>query len=97
MKSILQNDTEHCFLCGRGGQMETHHIFHGNPLRKISEKNGFKVRLCHNCHRTGENAVHKSREADLKLKQHCQKVYEKMGHSREEFRNLIGKSYIDDK
>ncbi len=30
MKSILQN-SEHCFLCGDRGQLETHHIFFGNP------------------------------------------------------------------
>ncbi len=94
MKSILQNDTEHCFICGCGGQLETHHIYHGNPKRKISERNGFKVRLCHECHRTGEKAVHKNEKTDSWLKGLCQKKYEKMGHSREEFRDLIGRNYL---
>lgn len=92
MKSILQN-SEHCFLCGERGQLETHHIFFGNPGRQISERNGFKVRLCPSCHRLGENAPHRNRNTDLELKQLCQRAYEQ-DHTREEFIELIGRNYL---
>lgn len=60
MKSILQTN-EQCFLCGSKGQLETHHIFFGNPGRQISEQYGFKIRLCPNCHRISSNSPHQNR------------------------------------
>ena len=93
MKSILQV-TEQCFFCGSKGQLETHHIFFGNPGRQISEKHGFKIRLCPDCHRLNENSPHRNRTADLELKCICQKEYERQGHSREEFIRLIGRNYL---
>ena len=64
--SILQADHPgECYLCEKFGiirfwpQLEEHHIFDGNPGRRISEENGFKVKLCVGHHRIGEKAVHK--------------------------------------
>lgn len=93
MKSILQQN-EQCFLCGVKGILETHHIFFGNPGRQISEKNGFKVRLCPSCHRLAPCSPHQCRETDLELKKACQRAYEEQGHSREEFINLVGRNYL---
>lgn len=97
MKSILQ-DKEECWFCGTTQNLATHHIYFGIKNRKISDENGFIVRLCHRCHNLGGNGkcVHQCKEMDLELKRVCQKKYESMGHSREEFINLIGKSYILD-
>lgn len=93
MKSILQT-VEQCFFCGSGKPLETHHIFFGNPGRQISEKNGFKVRLCPACHRISKESPHRCRETDLRLKQLCQKTYEAQGHTREEFISLVGRNYL---
>lgn len=93
MKSILQTN-EQCFLCGSKGQLETHHIFFGNPGRQISEQHGFKIRLCPNCHRISSNSPHQNRTTDLALKRICQKAYENQGHSTEEFINLVGRNYL---
>lgn len=42
-----------CWLCGRWGWLEEHHIF-GGANRKKSEKYGLKVGLCGDtCHRNG--------------------------------------------
>lgn len=41
-ESILTDDFDHCFMCGTPGIQHVHHIF-GGPLRKVSEKWGFKV------------------------------------------------------
>lgn len=94
-KSILQNNTDSCFFCGAYDWTETHHIFNGNPNRKISDKHGFTVRLCARCHRVGKDSVHNARNTgkDLFLKQECQKAYEE-NHTREEFIALIGKNYL---
>ena len=93
MKSILHS-SDRCFLCGERGQLEEHHIFFGNPGRKISEKHGFKIRLCPYCHRLNPNAPHRNRTTDLELKRICQKAYEEQGNTREEFIALIGRNYL---
>lgn len=41
----------------------------------------------------GKNSVHGNREMDLRLKEEFQRRFEKE-HSREEFRALIGRSYL---
>ena len=43
MKSIVQENWQECYLCGRNRTadpcgLEEHHIFEGNPGRKLSEK-----------------------------------------------------------
>lgn len=92
-KSILQSRDKNCFLCGSYYCLEKHHIYFGNPNRKISEKHGFTVRLCANCHRGVPYGVHHNRCNDLWLKRQCQMAYEKT-HTREEFIALIGKNYL---
>ena len=41
----------------------------------------------------GPEAVHNNREMDLRLKEMCQEEYEKT-HTRQEFVQIIGKSYL---
>ena len=43
-----------------------------------------------------DNGVHgkEGHELDIELKQACQRAFEADGHTREEFRALIGKSYL---
>lgn len=81
-------------MCGNPNNIEEHHIFFGNPRRKISEKYGLKVWLCTKHHR-GTNGVHgkNGHELDLKLKEIAQKKYEKK-HTREDFIQLMGKNYV---
>lgn len=94
MQSIIQQ-TERCYLCNGKYNLETHHIFFGNPGRRISDDNGFTVRLCADCHKWSKTSPHRNRQTDLMLKEICQAAYEKQGHSREEFINLIGRNYLD--
>ena len=62
----------------------------------MSEKNGFKVWLCQE-HHEGTYGVHgsKGHDLDIYLKQVCQKKYEET-HTRDEFINLIGRSYVEE-
>ena len=91
--SILQ-DKKECYFCEVTQSLECHHIFKG-ANRKISEQQGFKVWLCHNCH-TGTDGVHgkNGHNKDMHLKKIAQENYEDLGHSTEQFRQLIGKSYL---
>lgn len=51
-----------CFLCGKTGWLEEHHVYPG-PFRDKSEKYGLKVGLCgESCHRNGRYAAHQCRE-----------------------------------
>ena len=92
MKSILQKE-KRCFMCGSYQWLEVHHIYPGNPNRKISEANGFKVYLCHWCHNEPPRGVHYNRRNMVWLQRLCQEKYEET-HTREEFMSLIGKSYL---
>lgn len=92
MDSILQTRHE-CYLTGDTTGLHKHHIYFGNPNRRISEENGFWVYLRHDWHNGANYSVHQNRAIDLELKRLCQEKYE-LTHSREDFRRLIGKSYL---
>lgn len=96
-KSIIQEDREHCFVCGRNARadyfgLDEHHVFFG-PNRKLSEKYGLKVYLCHErCHLGG---VHK----DADLNRRVQKVVQKRAMqyykwSIDDFRAIFGRNYL---
>lgn len=89
MKSIIQ-ETKTCYCCGTMQNLELHHCCHGTANRKIADRLGLTVYLCHRCH----SIVHDSdRSLDLKLIQTAQRKYEET-HTREEWRSLFGKSWL---
>ena len=95
MKSIIQTKKK-CFICSKQYGLHDHHIYFGVARRPIREKNGFKVWLCQE-HHEGTYGVHgsKGHDLDIYLKQVCQKKYEET-HTRDEFINLIGRSYVEE-
>lgn len=72
--------------------LHKHHVFHGTSNRKNSEKTGLWLWLCMD-HHTGPHGVHSDRLLDLNLQMNAQAVFEQT-HSREEFREIFGKSYL---
>lgn len=84
-----------CFLCGKTGNLDRHHIF-GGPFRKKSEKYGLTVDLCHDtCHIFGPDSVHQNRETMLKIKRYGQrKVMTENGWTTEQFIKEFGKNYL---
>lgn len=84
-----------CFLCGKYGLMEEHHIFSG-PNRKLSEKYGLKVLLCgESCHRTGKRAAHVCKETAQALHEYGQKKFMiDQGASVEDFIAIFGRNYL---
>ena len=99
-KSILQEKDGRCYLCMLLHDderihltTEEHHIFFGTGQRWKSEEDGLKVHLCLPHHRTGPEAVHMNARICRKLQRIAQREYEKT-HTREQFRQRYGKSYI---
>lgn len=81
------------FMASQSG-LERHHVFGGNGNRKLSEKCGLVVKLCHEHHRTGKDAVHQNCEKSLALKKYAQSEFEKY-NSRELFIEIFGRNYLD--
>ena len=99
--SIIRQEPGTCYLCIKlhndyrcWTMREEHHVFDG-PNRKISEENGFKVKLCIGHHRTSPEAVHTKKENMLLIQQDVQREYEKT-HTRQQFMSLIGRNYLED-
>lgn len=95
-RSIIQSDSpDYCFFCGKP-YPEEHHIYFGNKNRRISDREGFTVHLCHECHK-GTDGVHGKygHLKDIYLKKTCQIAYEET-HTRQEFRALIGCNYLEE-
>ena len=100
MRSIIPGNRKGvCFICGKIGYTEEHHIFEGSN-RTASEEDGLKVDICLDHHR-GYNGVHTSRGKDIMnwLHETGQEVYEKRimeleGITQEEAREKFTKRYI---
>ena len=99
--SIIRQEPGTCYLCVRlhrdyryWNTREEHHVYDG-PNRKISEAQGFKVKLCIPHHRSGPNAVHNNADTMRLIQQDVQREYEKT-HSRQQFMSLIGRNYLED-
>lgn len=93
MKKLDLLDDE-CFLCGSRQWLEVHHVF-GGANRKISEKYGLKVKLCHYCHNEPPFGVHHNAERMLELRKQIQQLaMQYYGWSEEEFIEKFGRSYL---
>jgi len=83
-----------CFLSGRFGYVERHHIF-GGPLRSKSERYGLVVELSPWTHREGPNSAHRSGETAKKLKRYGQmKCMVEQGWDLETWIREFGKNYL---
>ena len=92
MKSIIVDDTNHCYVCGKT-HIQIHHCFYGTANRKKSDKYGLVIPLCME-HHLGNSGVHKNKELDMQLKKLAQQKFEELYGSREEFREEFGKSVL---
>ena len=83
-----------CWLCGAPAECR-HHVYFGNPGRRISEANGLWVYLCNFHHNASKHGVHFDRELDMLLKRTCQRMFEKGDPERHDlFMSLIGRNYL---
>lgn len=91
--SIMATQKGHCFLCGRWGYTEEHHIFGSKADRPYSEHFGLKVDLCISCHREGKKAVHNNAEENRKLQIIGQVRFEEV-HKDLTFTDYFRKNYV---
>ena len=91
--SILGSRKGCCYLCGKYGQTDEHHIF-GGPNRMLSEQYGLKVDLCLECHRFGKHAEHKDHAVMDELHRQGQEAFESQVGSRKEFMKIFGRNYL---
>ena len=83
-----------CFICKRRNNLELHHVF-GAANRRLSDKDGLTVYLCHDCHNEPPNGVHFNRAIDIQLKQLAeQRWMEYYGKSEDDFRRRYGRSWL---
>jgi len=75
-----------CEFCGKFSKRLDPHEVYGGSNRKRSIKYKFIKLICPECH-SDENKI-------MQLRRDVQKQYEK-AHTREEFIEIIGKSYLD--
>lgn len=85
---------DYCYLCGKYGPVERHHVFQG-AYRKKAERHGFVVNLCHYCHNEPPMGVHHNKERRIALRQTCQKEYEQT-HTRNQFIAEFGRNYLEE-
>lgn len=98
-KSILHEKNGTCYLCmlldgnyKKHLLLDEHHIF-GGPNRIHSEENGLKVWLCLDHHAMGPLAVHRCPDTMRLMHRIGQQEFEKT-HSRQQFIEIFGKSYL---
>lgn len=89
-ESIITSDLTHCDVCG--APAEVHHIIFGTANRELSERFGLIVGLCPIHHRTGKNAVHRNRTADLYYKALAERRFKEYWKDYN-FREVFGKDY----
>lgn len=97
MNSILQNDKSKCFRCKRFIKTEEHHIFDGNPNRKLSEKYGLKVYLCYDCHNRDykHKSIHFDAEEMLKLHKIGEQAFiDYYKKTKEDFIEIFKRNYL---
>ena len=90
-KSIIQAvDKECCYICGQYAT-DLHHCIHGTANRKLADKDGLTVMLCHTCHMNLHDKGNFDRELQRIAQVRWMEYYEK---SEDEFRKRFGKSYL---
>lgn len=104
LKQLYEEQPKQCAVCGSTQGLHSHHIYGGNPGRKLSEKYYMKMWLCPFCHNLGgPKCIHQNRELDLHYKREYQARFENVlmmygGHdmesARQEFINTFGRNYI---
>lgn len=94
MESIIQTEKV-CYRTGSTYGLECHHVYGGNPNRKLSEKYGLKIWLRADYHRDTPHCIHKDKEFREKVQHDVQLIaMEHYGWSVDDFRQIFGRSFI---
>lgn len=98
MRKTLLNSSKHiCYICGKFGPTDAHHIFGGTANRRLSEEDGMVVYLCRRCHNQPPDGVHFNKQTMDWLHRRGQKAWEEMrigeGMTHEEARKMFVRRY----
>lgn len=88
MQSIIQSNTDECYLC-QGIPTDKHHLLRGNKRKKADEL-GLFIHVCRRCH----ERIHNEPWLENELKCLAQVEFENKVGTREQFREIFGRSYI---
>jgi hypothetical protein len=91
-KSIVVDSMDYCLVCG-SPYVEIHHVMFGTANRKLSDKYGLVVPLCHEHHR-GRTGVHFNRDLDLALKKLAQEKFNAVYGENTSFQEVFLKNYL---
>jgi len=77
-----------CYVCGKTGNLQKHHIIHGHGKRKACETRESLIDICYECHRL----VHSNKDPNLdkNLKLQLQTIYFEKGYNEDKVRELMG-------
>lgn len=91
-RSIITNNNKgQCYLCGRWGSTEEHHMIHGTANRRNADHYGLTVWLCHRCHME----LHDHGTHDRDLQKVAQQEFEKRW-GRKEWMKVFQRNYLED-
>lgn len=91
-RSIISNDKK-CIVC-EDVYVHKHHIYEGTANRKKSEQDGCWCYLCPKHHNMSNEGIHYNRDFNEKMKKECQRRWEEIYGSREDFIRRYGRSYL---
>ena len=95
MSRSLMSEEKVCYMCKTPIDLHRHHIFYGRGRRANAETDGCWCWLCARHHNMSDLGVHFNRTLDLHLKAVCQKKWEEVHGSRDEFIARYGRNYLE--
>lgn len=89
--SIVHKRQNHCYLCGKGGDLARHEPLDGIGRRKKSKALGLWVCLCPECHELS----HKERRVQDILRAECEEAaIREFDWTTQDFINEFGRNYL---
>ena len=88
-KGIITDNWDECFNCGSRYMLECHHAIHGTANRKLADKYGLIVPMCHICHCKLHDY---DTSLDKALQRYAQEKFEQK-YPNISFRQVFGRNY----
>lgn len=79
-----------CFVCRRMTECQTHHIFNGAGLRKLSDLDKLTIHVCFKCH----EEIHNDATLRILIKKYGQLLYE-MRNGHDAYMKRYRKNYLE--
>ena len=94
MNSIIQQDKS-CYVCGSRSNLELHHCIYGMGKRKLADKYGLTIYLCHKHHTGSDSAIHFNKPLDNLVKELAQtKAMNYYNWTIEDWMKIFRRNYV---